>query len=36
MKYKKKLLKLASRQKWFDNLKGGDKNAFTRPGSEKK
>lgn len=36
MKYKKKLLKLAARQKWFDNLKGGDKNAFTCPGSEKK
>lgn len=34
MKYKKRLAKLAARQKWYDSLK--NKQGFTRPGSKKK
>jgi hypothetical protein len=36
MKYKKKLAKLAGKQKWWDSLPESVKHATTRPGSIKK
>lgn len=36
MKYKNKLEKLRNRQKVWDNLSNKDKDASTRPGSQKK
>lgn len=36
MKYKKKLAKLAARQKAWDSLPKSEQEATTRPGSKKK
>lgn len=35
MKYKKKLIWLATRQKWFDSLDRRTQETMTRPGSVK-
>lgn len=36
MKYKSRLKRLESRQKWYDNLPKSIQKAYTRPGSKNK